>query len=334
MAGLEDELTRIAAETGFSGVVRVDRPDSPPLERAFGLADRAHGIPMTTDTRLGMASGSKAFTALAVMSLVDEGVLTLSTTARSLLGTDLPLIGDDVTVEHLLGHRSGIGDYLDDDADPGEYLLTAPVHQLTTTEAFVPLLDGHETLFPAGERFSYCNGGFVVLALLAERASGTSYQDLVRRRVLGPAGMTRTEFLRGDDLPGDAAVGYVEVDGVERSNVLHLPVIATGDGGVHTTVADVHLFWAALDAGRIVAAETVATMVAPRDTGPDETPRYGLGFWVDSVDDDRVQLEGADAGVSFRSSHHRVTGTTWTVVSNTSDGTWPVARAVAAALAG
>ena len=51
------------------------------------------------------------------MSLVDDGALELGTTARSLLGDDLPEIADDVTVEQLLAHRSGIGEYLDDDAD-------------------------------------------------------------------------------------------------------------------------------------------------------------------------------------------------------------------------
>ncbi|GCE78488.1 serine hydrolase domain-containing protein [Cellulomonas biazotea] len=331
MATLDDDLTTTATETGFSGVVRVDRPGEPTLVRAFGLADRAHGVPMTPDTRLGVASGSKGFTALAVMSLVDEGVLSLSTTARSLLGTDLPLVADDVTVEHLLAHRSGIGDYLDDDAEPGEYLMPVPVHVLATTEAFVPVLDGHPTLFPAGERFSYCNGGYVLLALLAERASGTSYHDLVRRRVLGPAGMVDTDFLRGDDLPGDAAVGYVEVDGVTRSNVLHLPVLATGDGGAHTTVADMHRFWTALLAGRIVPAATVTTMTAPHSDVPEEGARYGLGFWLDPVGDG-IGLVGADAGVSFRSAHSPSTGATWTVVSNTSEGAWPVARVVAAAL--
>ena len=66
-----------------------------------------HGIAMTTDTQLGMASGSKTFTALVVMRLVEEGLLDLSTTARQVLGADLPLIADDVTVEHLLSHRSG-----------------------------------------------------------------------------------------------------------------------------------------------------------------------------------------------------------------------------------
>lgn len=72
---------------------------------AYGFADRAHEVPNTADTQFALASGSKGLTALAVMSLVERGTLGLGTTARSLLGDDLPLIADDVTVEHLLAHR-------------------------------------------------------------------------------------------------------------------------------------------------------------------------------------------------------------------------------------
>ncbi len=331
MSSLDDELTTAAQEHDFSGVVRVDRAGEPPLVRAFGLANRAYGIAMTPETRLGIASGSKAFTALVVMSLVEQGTLSLTTTARSLLGADLPLVDDAVTIEHLLAHRSGIGDYLDDDADSGEYLMTVPVHRLATTEQFLAVLDGHEQVFAPGERFSYCNGAFVVLALLAERASGVSYHDLVRQRVLAPAGMTATDFLRTDDLPGDVAVGYVVVDGEVRTNALHLPVLATGDGGAYATVGDLHRFWTALDEGRIVSHETVATMTTPVSDVPEEGLRYGLGFWLDPAGDG-LQLVGADAGVSFRSGHSPSTGTTWTVVANTSDGAWPVAETVVAAL--
>ena len=331
MTSLDDALTTAAAQTDFSGVVRVDRPGEPPLVRAFGLAHRGYGVPMTPDTRLGIASGSKAFTALAVMSLVEEGLLSLTTTARSLLGSDLPLVDDEVTVEHLLAHRSGIGDYLDDDADSGDYLMTVPVHLLATTEQFLAVLDGHPQSFPPGERFAYCNGGYVVLALLAERASGVSYHDLVRQRVLAPAGMTETDFLRGDDLPGDAAVGYVEVDGEVLTNVLHLPVLASGDGGAYSTVADLHRFWTALLAGRIVSTQTVAAMTTPYSDVPEEDARYGLGFWL-AESGDELRLEGADAGVSFCSRHSASSGTTWTVVSNTSDGAWPLAQEVVDAL--
>jgi len=324
---LREDVDRVAAETDFAGVVRVDRAGTTELSAAYGLADRRHGIAMTPDSQVAIASGSKAMTALAVMSLVEDGTLALGTTARSLLGTDLPLIADDVTVEHLLAHRSGIGDYLDEDDDTpiSAYAMPVPVHELATTEQFLAVLDGFPTAFPAGERFSYCNGGYVVLALVAERASGVPFHDLVRRRVCAPAGLVDTDFLRSDALPGRAAVGYVEVDGQWRTNVFHLPVLGTGDGGIYTTGADVHRFWTALFSGAIVGPEAVAEMVRPRSTAPEDDRRYGLGFWVHPTRD-VVQLDGYDAGVSFRSSHDPATGLTVTVVGTTADAAWPLAR--------
>lgn len=321
----QGDIDEIARNTNFSGVVRIDRGGQIEFANAYGLANRTYAIPNSVDTRFGIASGSKGFTALAVLSLVRAGALELNTTARSLLGKDLPLIADDVTVEHLLTHTSGIGDYMDEEAglEITDYIVGA-VHELTTTEAFLPLLDGHPTKFRAGDRFSYCNGGFVVLALLAERAGGIGYHDLVRERVLRPAGMTRTDFLRSDEPPADAAVGYLPLDGRDRSNVFHLPVLATGDGGIHTTAADVSTFWRALFAGDIIGP--VDEVVRPRRDVPEESLRYGLGFWLHETSDTAI-LIGCDAGVSFKSTHDPHTGTTCTVLSNTSTGAWPIARA-------
>jgi hypothetical protein len=92
-------------------------------------------------------------------------------------------------------------------------------------------------------------------------------------------------------------------------------------------VGDVHRLWRAWMAGRIVPPATVATMVRPRSTGPGGR-RYGLGCWLDPVDD-AIALEGYDAGISFLTRHRPSTATTWTVISNWSDGAWPVARALA-----
>ena len=201
---LSERVEQKAVETGFAGIVRVDRGGTTDLSAAYGLADRRHGIPMTPDHQLATASGSKGMTALAVMSLVEDGTLTLGTTARSLLGEDLPLIADDVTIEHLLSHTSGIGDYLDESIDVpiSAYALAVGVHELATTEQFLAILDGYPTAFPAGERFTYCNGGFIVLALLAERASGVSYHDLVRQRVCAPAGLADTALPAHGRPPG------------------------------------------------------------------------------------------------------------------------------------
>jgi len=315
-----------AERTGFSGVVRLDRARDTEFSKAYGVADRSHGILNTVQTLFATASGSKGLTALAVMSLVERGTLELGTTARSLLGEDLPLIANDVTIEHLLAHRSGIGDYLDENAvdDIGDYVMPVSVHELATTEQFVPLLDGHETVFPAGERFAYNNGGYVLLALLAERASGVDFHKLVHTLVCEPAGMVDTAFLRSDELPGGAARGYLSVDGL-RTNVFHLPVLGNGDGGIYSTAADLSAFWDSFFAGRIVSPDRIAEMVRPHSDWPAASERYGLGFHLHATGD-AVWLEGYDAGVSFASLHEPSSSITYTAMSNWSEGAWPIIK--------
>jgi CubicO group peptidase (beta-lactamase class C family) len=327
MAGrLAEELDAIAAETAFSGVVRVDSGEGVEVAKAYGQAHRGYGIANEVDTRFAIASGTKGLTALAVVSLIEDRRLALSTTARSVLGQDLPLIDEDVTVEQLLAHRSGIGDYLDEEVnhDLSDYLMPVSVHELATTEEYLTVLDGHPAKFAPGERFAYCNSGYVVLALIAERASGEPFHDLVQRRVCDPAGMRDTAFLRSDELPGGAALGYLAVDG-ERTNVFHLPVRGSGDGGIYSTAADISALWNAFFGGRIVSIEWVSEMVRARGDEPSEPQRYGLGFWL-HASTDAVILEGSDAGVSFRTVHNPRTGRTHTVISNTTGGAWPIAR--------
>lgn len=324
MQSIQEAITSLAERSRFSGVVRVDRGDTTELVQAFGLADRAHDIANTIDTRFALASGAKGFTALTVMSLIESGTLDRSTTARSVLGGDLPLIDDAVTVEHLMAHRSGIGDYLDEDAvdEISDYVMPVSVHELAMTEQYLAVLDGHETVFRPDERFAYNNGGYVVLALIAERASGVPFHELVQQRVCEPAGMHDTAYLRSDELPGTAALGYLTVDG-PRTNVFHLPVLGTGDGGIYSTAADMSSFWHSLFAGAIVSSDRVAEMVRPHSDWPEESKRYGLGFHLHTTSD-VVWLEGYDAGASFCSTHDPTSAITHTVISNWSEGAWPI----------
>jgi len=329
VTSLENELDDLAEADGFSGVVRVDRGDELVLAKAYGMAHRALHVPNTVDTQFALASAVKGMTAITVVSLIVDGKLDLSTTARTVLGGDLPLIADDVTVEHLLSHRSGIGDYLDEDSGYGidEHMMPISVHRLVTTESFLSALDGHPTKFAAGHDFSYCNGGFVVLALIAERISGVPFHDLVDERVVRPAGMVDTAFLRSDDLPGRAALGYLTIGGAVRTNVFHLPVRGNGDGGIYSTVGDITSLWREFFAGKLVPTEWVGEMTRPRSVISDEE-RYGLGFWLDG-EGEGVRLEGYDAGVSFRSWHFPSTRLTHTVISNTSDvpgNAWPMTK--------
>lgn len=321
-------LAEAIAKNSFSGVITVDVGDERVLGQAHGFAHRALSVRTTLTTRFAIASGSKGFTALAVMRLVEDGLLALDSPVRPVLGEDLPLIDDAVTVEQLLDHTSGIGDYLDEESDweADDYVLKVPVHELAETEAFVRAIDGHPAKNPPGARFAYCNGGYIVLALVAERVGGRSFHDLVEQEVCGRAGLNATRYLRSDDLPGDAALGYLYAHG-DRTNVLHLPVRGNGDGGIFTTADDLHRFWRAFVAGDVVKPASVTAMTRPRHT-PHEGLRYGMGFWLHATGPALV-LEGYDAGVSFRSTHDPTTATTASVLGNTSEGAWPVISVLA-----
>jgi CubicO group peptidase (beta-lactamase class C family) len=314
---MELDIDQVAAEHLFSGVIGIER-DGHLRTWAYGLADRAHGIANTAEHRFGIASGTKTLTALGVLAVVADGTIDLDLPARELLGGDLPLVDDRVTVRHLLNHRSGIGDYLDEDADPDllDYAMRVPVHTLDGSTGYLTALDGYDQKFAPGTDFSYCNSGYVLLAILLERATGMPYSEIVTDRVTGPAGMTRTEFLRTDTLPGDAAVGYLFPDGL-RSNVLHLPVVGFGDGGVFTTVEDVHKLWSALIEGRF-GDDVLATMTTP----PVPDARYGMGMWLDRQPG-KIAIEGMDAGASFHSTRSP-DGLIYSVLSNTSDRAWPL----------
>jgi CubicO group peptidase (beta-lactamase class C family) len=320
---LLDAVSAAADDVELTGAISVTIGDR--TERLVrGMAHRAWAVPNSFDTRFGIASGTKGFTALTVLRLVEAGRLTLDTTARSLLGDDVPLVDDRVTVEQLLTHRSGIGDYFDEDIPlpVDDYVMPVPVHELDRSDDYLRILDGHPAKFAPGESFSYSNSGYVLLAVLAERATGVPFHELVTREVCVPAGLTHTAFLRSDDLPAGTALGYLDTDG-DRTNVFHLPVRGSGDGGIYTSIDDVDRCWAALLGNALLPSATVDDLLRERTADASNGMGYGLGFWLHQ-DRDAVELHGFDPGVGFVTVSDRRRDWSFTVVVNTSRGAWPM----------
>ncbi|WP_322408931.1 serine hydrolase domain-containing protein [Microbacterium invictum] len=293
----------------YHGVLSVRRGDAVLGEWARGFADRTSQTPNSAATRFGLASGTKMFTATLILTLVGDRALLLDTPVRDILGRDLPLVPSDVTVDHLLTHTSGIGDYLDEEVD-ALAPLSIPVQKLDSTAAYLPLLDGHPPKFDAGERFSYCNSGYVLLAVIAERVCGQHFGDLVGNRIFRVADMADSGFPRSDQLPAVTATGYRD-DG--RTNVFALPVVGSGDGGAHSTVADLHRFWEALSAGRILDPALARLLTTPTTADADDGLGYGRGVWIDGED---LVLAGGDHGVTAVSRRHPGSGTTVTGLAN------------------
>ena len=264
LTGLASALDESALQHNFSGVVSIDVDGSPVLSRGYGLAERVLRIQNRPETRFGVASVSKAFTALAVMSLVEDGTLSRNSRVRPMLGLDLCEVHDDVTLEHLLGHTSGIGDYLDESADweVTDYVLPVPTHTLAETEGFLPC-------WPAAGRSPRPGSGSPTTTAATScwpwrpsapaAGDSTSWSPSVSSRPPGwaPPGT------RGWTSPGRHRHRLPARDSV-RTNVLHLPVRGNGDGGAVTTADDLSRFWRAFADGKIVSADTVEQMTRPR----------------------------------------------------------------------
>ena len=324
MTVLATDLAAVAETEDFAGVVRVRIPGEPSVELERGFADRSAQRPILGSTRFGVASGTKGLTALTILHLAEAGLLTLDTPAAAIVGHHLPNVPAEVTIDHLLSHRSGIGDYLDEEAldDDAHVLGDRSAHLFVQPSDYVHLLAVPEAREAPGTAFRYNNSGFMVLALIVETLTG-DYHAAVEERVLGPAGMHRSGFFRSDDLPPDTAVGYLQNG---RSNVFHLPVVGGGDGGVYLCADDTSSLWAALFGGRIVSPASVALLTEVVSDGH-PNGAYGRGVWLGDGGD-HVWIEGQDAGVSFQSGVRRARGVEYSVFSNTSDGAWPLVRRI------
>lgn len=318
-------LDQWAGQCGFNGTVGL-RQGGRELYRAYGLRDRAEGLPNGPNTAFGCASATKFFTALAAGRLIDQGRLRLDATVGELSPEFSGFIDPAATIEQLLRHRSGCYDYLDEELieDYDTFELPLPPFRLLSPMDYLPMFRGHAPKFARGERASYSNGAYVILAACIELAASEPYQAYAEREVLARAGMSRSGFYRLDALPGDTAKGYLG-DGLE-TNVYRLPVRGGGDGGLYLSAPDLTKAWAAFQAGKILSPDLMEAFTrpvvdaAPVDAAPaDAAPAMGCGLTV-VREPYSFSISGYDLGVGAFSAYWPGSGDVVTVLSNRTGG--------------
>ena len=267
IAALAAQADAAAAEDAFSGVLLVARGDEVLLQRAWGLADRAAGTPVTLDTRFRLGSMNKMFTAVAVLQLVEAGRLSLEgSVGQSLPGYPNADIAK-VTIRQLLTHAGGTGDIFGPAFD--QHRLSLKTH-----DDYVRLYGARGPTHPPGQAHEYSNYGYVLLGAIIERTSGLAYEDYVARHVFAPAGMHDTGALPEDvDVPGRARA-YTRKDGAWVDAADTLPYRGTAAGGGYSTAADLLKFARALRAGVLLSPASLAEATRR------QTPWYGYGFMV------------------------------------------------------
>ena len=189
------KILKTVKSEDFSGVVYLEDKKDIVLAEANGYSNRPEKISNNLETKFAIASGTKFFTALGIMKLVEAGKLSLDDKAFSFVDYDFKFYDKDVTIKQLLTHTSGIPDYYDEDeiSETGLPKLDKPWYELKKPSDYLEVLPQKEMLARPGEVFKYNNSAFVLLAIIIENITGDYYQWL-ETEVFELAGMKNTDF--------------------------------------------------------------------------------------------------------------------------------------------
>jgi CubicO group peptidase (beta-lactamase class C family) len=262
---------------GFAGAVLAARDGRIFVESAHGLSDRASERRWNAETIFDVGSVTKQFTAAAILALEADGKLAVSDSIASHL-PGVPADKAAITIHHLLTHTSGLaGDF------GGDY-------ETVSREALVRVAMASTLSGVPGERHAYSNAGYSLLAAIVEIASGTGIDGFVRERLFRPAGMTSSGYqLAPAELPR-LARGYRDGEDARLSE----RAAATGgqmwnligNGGLCSTVMDLHRWMFALQDDRVLPAASRRklfhphALVAASYAGSENPLHYGYGWYI------------------------------------------------------
>lgn len=329
---LESAIAEQLRLTPFSGVIHITNNDSSVFSHAYGLANRSELLSNRLNTRFGIASGGKIFTATAILQLVSQGTLSLNQPIHELLPEVPSQLDKSITIEHLLTHTSGIPDYFDEEIE-SDYEICwkeKPVYQMRTPIDFLDFIKDKPMKFTPGERFAYSNMGFILLGWVIEKITEMQFQTYIEEKIFGPAWMRSSGYFSTDQLPEHCATGYIDEEDGWRANLFTIPVIGHGDGGTYCTVADIGRFWKALLSKTYFDEELLSQMTTAQGrVSPTSSTYYGYGVWIDEKTGEKcLSIVGEDPGVEFSSEYYPSTNLQITLMSNTNGALWNLVKAI------
>lgn len=322
----ENPLSDRLEEMEFSGAVMLKTDEEWAI--AKGMADRANVRPNAVNTRFGIASGCKIFTAVTIAQLVEEGKLSFDDVLSEMLPEHFPNFPS--TIHQLLTHTSGIPDYFDESVmdDFEELWQNLPMYRMKSTRDFLPLFKDKPMKFEPGEKFEYNNAGFIALGMVVEKLTGNDFTDVIEERIFQRAGMDQSGYFQLDRLPAETATGYIDEGATWRTNQYAIPIKGGADGGAYTTAADMAVFWEQLMNYSLLSEEGTRNLLKVHAS--DEEGHYGYGVWIKKEEEEilKYHVMGYDPGVSFHSGFYPSNGSTLTVLSNESAGAYDVIQLI------
>ena len=250
VAKVDEYMSALVSLNRFRGTSLVARDGRVLATRSYGFANLEDEVPNTRETKFQLASVTKTFTAMAIMMLQERGKLAVQDPICRHL-KDCPPSWQQVTIHHLLSMSSGIPNF----TDFPDWLTTRaqPADYTTTIARFKDkLLD-----FAPGEKYSYSNSGYVLLAQIIENVSGQTYERFLRQNIFEPLGMRNSGFDDNKVVLKRRALGYAR-DGIRLVRAPYLSsAIVKGAGGLYSTVDDLFAWDQVLNSDRLVSKKSL-----------------------------------------------------------------------------
>jgi D-alanyl-D-alanine carboxypeptidase len=307
-----DEQASTTLAGGAPGVTVVVDNDRGRFARSWGRADLATGRALRVRDHHRIGSITKTYVATALLRLVDRGRISLD----DRLSRYVPGIpnGDEITVRHLLGMRSGVFNYTSDPAFVSAYLADPSLPGFTPAD-ILPIIGRNPPEFAPGERTSYSNSNYILAGLILEKVTGRSAEAVLRRSVLEPLGLRDTELPTTDRMPRPFAHGYdttvTPARDVTRSN----PAAPWTAGAAVSTAPDLVLGARALVDGRLLSRRLQEERFTFTPIGGSGEASVGYGLGVLRIGD-WIGHTGGIAGYTSVAMAHPATGTVIVVLVN------------------
>ncbi len=259
----------------FSGTVLIAKNGKEIFVNAYGLASKEYNVPNKTDTKFNLGSINKIFTKIAIGQLYEQGKLEFSDPIIKFI-PDYPntTVAQKVTIRHLLDMTSGIGDFFNDKFD------ATPKNKFRTNSDYLQMFAADSLQFEPGTRTQYSNGGYAVLGVIIEKASGQSYYNYVREHIFKPGGMLNTDSYEADVPVLNIAEGYTRENSEQalRKNIYTRPARGSAAGGGYSTADDLLKFTVALADGQYFKKQNTWTMLNGAQGEPRAMRQPDLGI--------------------------------------------------------
>lgn len=274
---IDSALTVLHNQAMFNGTILVAEGGKVVYKKAFGTANMATNEPLTTNSAFNLASVSKQFMGMMVMQLQERGKVRYDEPVQTYL-PDFPY--PTITVRHLLTHTSGLPEYFD-----LAQQYTGPLDTLTNAGMLKLLHDYKPALvFQPGDRWQYCNTGYVLLGSIIEKQAGMPIEQFFDQQIAQPLKLKNTYiyYHRSSTTPRNRVYGFRREGGKNVPNDLIRIDGVIGDGNVYASVEDLLLWEQALNTGKLVKASTLRDAFTPVTLNNKTTYPYGFGWFIEN----------------------------------------------------